>query len=90
MDAGLVGKGTITAEECARGEMRLKVKKSYARNGIHERYVDLNSFGDKVLDFTKHGEVILGLDVLGVGSVETSNETSKGSYANTLANSEDG
>ena len=65
-------------------------KKAHARNGIHEWYIDSYSFGDKVLNFTKHGKIVLGFDVFGVGSVETSDEASKGSDTNTLANSKDG
>ena len=59
------------------------------RDGVHERNVDLDGFRDQVLDFTEHGEVVLGLDVLGVRGVQARDEAAKGSDADTLTDSED-
>lgn len=60
----------------------------HARDGVHEWYVNFYGFGDEILYFTKHGEVILGFDVLGVGGIETSNETTERGDTNALPNSE--
>lgn len=47
----------------------------FSRNGVHERNVDLDGLGNQVLDFTKHREVILGLDILRICGVKASHET---------------
>lgn len=62
----------------------------YGRDGVHEGYVDLDSLCDEVLNFTKHREVILGLDVFGVGSVEAGNEASQRRNTDTLTDTENG
>lgn len=59
-------------------------------DGVHEGNVDLNSFGDQVLDLSEHGEVVLALDVLRVGSVEAGNETTKRGDSYTLTDTENG
>ena len=56
------------------------------RDGVHERYIDFYSFSDQVLDLTKHGEVVLGLDVFGVCSVKTCDKTTQGRDADTFTN----
>ena len=43
------------------------------RDRVHKRHVHLHSFGNEILNLAKHGEVILGLDVVRVGGVEASN-----------------
>ena len=55
---------------------RLPGEKTDARDGIHERNVDFYSLGDQVLYFTEHGEVVFGLDIIGVGGVQAGDETS--------------
>lgn len=61
----------------------------YVRDGVHEWHIHLYGLGDEIFDLAKHGEVVLGLDVLGVGGVETSDEASEGGDTDTFANTED-
>lgn len=61
-----------------------------ARNGVHERDIDLHGLGDQVLNFTQHLEVVLGLDVFRVGSVKAGNEASKRSDSDTFSNAKYG
>lgn len=61
-----------------------------AGDGVHEGDVDLDGLGDQVLDFSEHGEVVLGLDVFGVGGVEAGDETTERGNTDTLTNTEDG
>jgi hypothetical protein len=65
-----------------------ELKSPNIRDRVHERHVDLDSLGNQVLDFTKHGQVVLGLDVFGVGGVEARNEASQGRNSDTLTNAE--
>lgn len=65
-------------------------ERAVAGDRVHEGHIDLNSFGDQVLDLTEHGKVILGLDVFRVGCVEAGDETAEGSDADALADAEDG
>lgn len=53
-----------------------RVDKINVRDGVAERNRDFDRFGNQVLNFTKHWEVVLGLDVFGVGGVKTSDEAS--------------
>lgn len=41
-----------------------------SRNGVMEGDRDFNGFGHQVLDLAKHGEIVLGLDVVGIGGVQ--------------------
>ena len=61
-------------------------RKERSRNWVLERHVDFDSLGDKVLNFTEHGEVVLGLDIVWIGSIQAGNESSERSDADTLTN----
>ena len=63
-------------------------ERAVAGNRVHERHVDLDRLGNQVLDLTKHGKVVLALDVLGVCGIQASDKTTQGSNADTLANTE--
>ncbi len=65
-----------------------KRTRSYVRDWVHERDCDFDRFGDQVLDFTKHGEVVLGLDVLWISGVQASNEPTERCDSHTLADTE--
>lgn len=43
-----------------------------------QRNRDLDGLGDEVLDFSEHGEIVLGLDVFWVGDHHSCNQTTKG------------
>lgn len=58
------------------------------RDRVHERHVNFNRLCDKVLYFTEHGKVILGFDVIRIGSVETSDKTAQRRNSNTFTNSQ--
>jgi hypothetical protein len=60
----------------------------HVRDRVHERNVDLDSFGDEVLNFSEHLQVVLGLNIFRVGGVEASDETTKGSDTNSFTNTE--
>ena len=60
------------------------------RDGVHERNIDFDGLGDQVLDFSKHGKVVLALDVFWVGSVQAGNEASEGRDTDTFTDSENG
>lgn len=60
------------------------------RDGVHERYADLNRLGNQVLNLAKHREVVLALDIVGVRSIQAGNESTERGNANTLANSQYG
>ena len=60
-----------------------------ARNGIHEGNIDFDGLRNKVLDLTKHGQVILRLDVFRVRSVQARNEASERCDTDTFANTKD-
>lgn len=62
----------------------------YVRDGVHERDCDFDRFGDQVLDFTEHGEVVLGLDVFWVCGIQASNEPAERCDSHTLADTEHG
>lgn len=57
-----------------------------ARDGVHERHVNLDCLRNQVLDLTEHGQVVLALDVLGVRGVQTSNQAAEWCDTNTLTN----
>ena len=65
-----------------------KTTRSYVRDWVHERDCDFDRFGDQVLDFTKHGEVVLGLDVLRISGVQAGNESTERCDSHTLADAE--
>ena len=60
------------------------------RDGVHERNIDFDGLGDQVLDFSKHGKVVLGFDVVGIGGIQTGNEASEWRDSDTFADTEDG
>ena len=62
----------------------------YVRNGVHERHVDLYSLRDKILDLAEHGQVVLGLDVLGVRGVEARDQAAERGDSDALADTEHG
>ena len=62
----------------------------YVRNGVHERHVDLYSLRDKILDLAEHGQVVLGLDVVGVRGVQARDEPAEGRDPDALADAEHG
>ena len=66
--------------------VRYKRARSYARDGVHERDGDFDRFGDQVLNFTEHGEVVLGLDVFWIGGIQASHKPAERCDPNTLAN----
>lgn len=62
----------------------------HIRNWVHERNVNFDGLGNEVLNFAKHLQIILGLDVFRVGRVETSNETTKRCDTDTLTDTKNG
>ena len=63
VDTSLVGERTITTECIIRSGKVEMQRESDLRDRVHERNVDLDGLSNQVLDFTKHGKVILALDV---------------------------
>jgi hypothetical protein len=51
-------------------------------------HLDLNCLGDEVLDLTEHWEVVLGLDVVGVGDHHAGDETAERGDTVSLADTE--
>jgi hypothetical protein len=91
VDTGLVSERTVaTIIHYNQVLILTRVVGINLRDGVHERNIDLDCFRNQVLDFTKHGEVILGLYILRVRSVQARDETAKGRDTNTLANTKDG
>ena len=89
MNAGLVCEGTVSTGITVRQPITI-MQISNVRDGVHEGDVDFDGFCDQVLNLAKHREVVLGLDVFGVGSVETCDETSEGGDTDTLTNTKNG
>ena len=57
----------------------------YVRDGVHERHVNFDSLGNKVLDFTEYEEIVLlELDIVWFGGTQAGNEASKRSDADTF------
>ena len=69
---------------------RLGTVTRYVRNGVHERHVDLYSLRDKILDLAEHGQVVLGLDVLGVRGVEARDQATEWGDSDAFADTEHG
>jgi len=67
-----------------------KSKGDHARYRVHEGDVDLHSLSNQILDFSEHGQIILGLDVFGVGGVQASDKATQRGDANTLTDTKDG
>jgi len=65
-----------------------KRTRSYVRDWVHEWDCDFDRFGDQVLDFTKHGQVVLGLDIIWISGVQASNEATERRDSHTLADAE--
>ena len=65
-------------------------EKHNARDRIHKRHVHLHGLGDQVFDLAKHGQVVLGLDVVWIGGVEAGDEAAEGGYSDAFAYSQDG
>jgi hypothetical protein len=55
-----------------------------------ERNGNLDGLGDEVLKFSKHGEIVLGLDILGIGGVQTSDQSTQGSDTHAFADAKNG
>lgn len=83
MDTGLVGEGAETGDVIVADYQRGQCADMYS-----QRYLDLNSFGDEVLNLTEHGKVVLGLDVRGVCNHHAGDETTKGCNTVTLSDTE--
>jgi hypothetical protein len=60
------------------------------RDGVHEGDVDLHGLGYEIFDFAEHSEIVLGLDVVWIRSVETGHQASEGSDADPLTDSKNG
>ena len=84
MNTGLVGEGTESSDVVVAiiSSFRCLAKDSLQRNR------DLNGLGDEILDFSEHGEVVLGLDVFWVGDHHSCNQTTKGCNTVSLSNTE--
>jgi hypothetical protein len=65
------------------------MRNNYERNRVHKWYIDLDSLGYKVFNFTEHGEIVLGLDVFRIRGIQTCNQASERCDSDTLANTED-
>lgn len=50
---------------------------------------DFDSLGNQVFDFSEHGKVVLGLDVLGVGDHHSGNQSSQGRNSVSLTDTQD-
>ena len=75
MDTGLVGECTESSNVVvATCQLEFLLHESISL----QRNRDFNSLGDKVLDFSEHGEIVLGLDVFWVGDHHSCNQTTKG------------
>ena len=71
-------------------DARLVRERAVARDGVHERHVHLDRLRDEVLDLAQHGEVVLGLDVFGVRSIETCYKAAECCDTDALADAKDG
>lgn len=71
-------------------QKKLHRGRRHVRDGIHEGDVDLDGLGDQVLDFSEHGKVVLGLDILRVRGVEAGDEAAQGCDPDALTDAEDG
>lgn len=73
MNTGLVGECTESSDVVVAiiSSFRRLAKDSLQRNR------DLDSLGDEVLDFSEHGEVVLGLNVFWVGDHHSCNQTTE-------------
>ena len=72
---GRVGKDGLGVDSSLVGEC------TEASDGVVEGNRDLDGLGDEVLEVSQHGEVVLGLDVLGVDDVHAGDESSEGLQA---------
>lgn len=73
MDASLVREGAVPAMDIPILGIITQKRMLYAnniRNWVREWHIDFNSLCDQVFDFTKHGEIVLGLDVIGVRRIQ--------------------
>jgi hypothetical protein len=60
-----------------------------ARDGVHEGNVDPNGLRNQIFHFSQHCQLILGLDVIRVSSVQARNQASERRYSDSLANAQD-
>ena len=91
MNTSLVCERAVSAEREQLIQFEeLDLEKRYARNGVHEGDVDLHSFSNQVLDFSEHGQVVLGLDVFRIGGIQASDKATQRGDTNTFTNTEDG
>ena len=64
--------------------MSTVISRKHARDKVHEGNVDLDGLRNEILNFTEHGQVVLGLDVLRVRSVQARNEPTERGNAHSL------
>ena len=84
VNTGLVGEGTVTPEDDVRLLAR-NTPRHNLRDGVHERHVDFDGLGNKVLDFTEYEEIVLlELDIVWFGGTQAGNKASKRSDADTF------
>jgi hypothetical protein len=74
VNTGLVGECTESSDVV----VAIISSFQYPANGSVQRNRDLDGFGDEILDFSEHGEIVLGLDVFWVGDHHSCNQTTKG------------
>lgn len=90
VDASLVCKRAITAAILWNLAHDLVPRITWSiRDGIHEGNIDLDRLSDQVLNFTKHGQIVFGLYVFWICSVEARDKASKRSDADSFANTKD-
>jgi hypothetical protein len=59
------------------------------RDGVHEGNVDANGLRNQIFHFSQHCQLILGLDVFWVSSVQARDQASERGYPDTLAYPQD-
>lgn len=91
MDASLVREGAVPAMDIPILGIIAQKRMFYAnniRNWVREWHIDFNSLCDQVFDFTKHGEIVLGLDVIGVRRIQAGDQSTERGDTDTLSNAE--
>ena len=59
------------------------------RDRVVEGDIDFDVGSHQVFNFSEHGKVVLGLDVIRICSIQTGHETTERGNANTFADSQD-
>lgn len=92
MNASLVSERTVPAmrETVGSAIVPCGIKSKDVRDGVVVRDVDLDGLCDQVLNLTESLQVVLGLDVFGVGGVHASDQATKRGDTDTFTNTEDG